>query len=133
MNQTSPARVELSPLERQVFAGLAAIGAIAAAAGMVMSPDRAWASWLLVSYYALGLGLAGLCFVAIHYTAGATWSVAIRRVPEALAGTLPFSLALLAILFIVHPQLYGWTAESFGAGSERALAFKRFWLSRPFF
>ena len=98
-----------------------------------MAPQRMWASWLLVAYNGLGLGLAGLCFVAIHYTTGSTWSVAIRRVPEALAGTLPFSIALLAILFIVHPQLYGWTAESFGAGTERAMAFKRFWLSRPFF
>jgi hypothetical protein len=93
-----------------------------------------WASWLLVAYYSLGLGLAGLCFVAIHYTTGSTWSVAIRRVPEALAGTLPFAIALLAVLFIVHPQLYRWTTDTaFGGGTERALAFKRFWLSRPFF
>ena len=70
-------------------------------------------------YYSLGLGLAGLCFVAIHYATGSTWSVAIRRVPEALAGTLPFSLALLAILFIVHPQLYGWTTDEAFDGSPR--------------
>ena len=107
------------------------------------SPPRPARSWrrpacgragCMVAYYSLGLGLAGLCFVAIHYTTGSTWSVAIRRVPEALAGTLPFSLALLAILFIVHPQLYGWTTdEAFGGSTEKALAFKQFWLSRPFF
>ena len=125
--------VELPASTRMALMILAAIGVISAAAGAFMAPERMWASWLLVAYYALGLGLAGLCFVAIHYTTGSTWSVAIRRVPEALAGTLPFSIALLAILFIVHPQLYGWTAESFGAGTERAMAFKRFWLSRPFF
>ena len=125
--------VELSATTRTALMALAAIGVITAAAGAFMAPERMWASWLLVAYYALGLGLAGLCFVAIHYTTGSTWSVAIRRVPEALAGTLPFAIALLAILFIVHPQLYGWTTESFGEGSERALAFKRFWLSRPFF
>jgi len=125
--------VELAGSARTALMALAAIGIITAVAGAFMAPQRMWASWLLVAYYALGLGLAGLCFVAIHYTTGSTWSVAIRRVPEALAGTLPFAIALLAILFIVHPQLYGWTTESFGPGSERALAFKRFWLSRPFF
>ena len=76
------------------------------------------------------LGLAGLTFVAIHYATGSTWSVAIRRVPEALAGTLPVSIAMLAILFVAHPQLYGWTTEELG--SEPAMAFKQLWLSRPF-
>jgi hypothetical protein len=125
--------LELAASTRTALMVLAAIGGITAVAGAFMAPARMWASWLLVAYYALGLGLAGLCFVAIHYTSGSTWSVAIRRVPEALAGTLPFAITLLAILFIVHPQLYGWTADAFSGGSERALAFKRFWLSRPFF
>jgi hypothetical protein len=125
--------VELPASTRTVLMALAAVGVITAGAGAFMAPERMWASWLLVAYYALGLGLAGLCFVAIHYTTGSTWSVAIRRVPEALAGTLPFAVALLAILFIGHPQLYRWTTESIGEGAERALAFKRFWLSRPFF
>jgi hypothetical protein len=125
--------LELAANTRTALMILAAIGGLTAVAGAFMAPERMWASWLLVAYYALGLGLAGLCFVAIHYTSGSSWSVAIRRVPEALAGTLPFAIVLLAILFIVHPQLYGWTADAFGGGSERALAFKRFWLSRPFF
>ena len=103
-------RVELAPRTRQTLIGLAVIGAIVAAAGAVMAPDRMWASWLLVGYYALGLGLAGLCFVAIHYTAGASWSAAIRRVPEALAGTLPFAAVLLAVVLIARPQLYPWTS-----------------------
>jgi hypothetical protein len=123
---------ELPASTRTAFMALAAIGVITAAAGLALQPTRMWASWLMMAYYCLGLGLAGLCFVAIHYTTGSTWSVAIRRVPEALAGTLPLSIAMLAILFIVHPQLYGWTAGGLGDG-EGPLAFKHFWLSRPFF
>ncbi|HEY3043463.1 MAG TPA: hypothetical protein VGJ39_05540 [Vicinamibacterales bacterium] len=133
MKREAPGRVELPATTRTMFMALAVIGLIAAAAGAFMAPARMWASWLMVAYYTLGLGLAGLCFVAIHYATGSTWSVAIRRVPEALAGTLPFSIAMLAILFLVHPQLYGWTTESVGEGSQRALAFKHLWLSRPFF
>src|SRR5712691_5376345 len=130
---TAASSVSLAPSARAILGGLAAIGLIVAAAGAAFAPDRMWASWLLVAYYGVGLGLAGLCFVAIHYATGSTWSVAIRRVPEALAGTLPFSIAMLATLFVVHPQLYGWTTECLGPGSERALAFKHLWLSRPFF
>jgi len=134
MKVETPRPVELSGSTRTAFMAMAAIGVLTAAAGAFMAPARMWASWLMVAYYSLGLGLAGLCFVAIHYTTGSTWSVAIRRIPEALAATLPFSVALLAILFIVHPQLYGWTTdEAFIGSANKALAFKQFWLSRPFF
>jgi hypothetical protein len=127
-----PTRVDLAPRTRLALMGLAVVGAIMAAAGAVVAPDRMWASWLLVAYYVLGLGLAGLCFVAIHYTAGASWSAAIRRVPEALAGTLPCAAVLLAVVFIARPQLYPWTSPSSFEASP-ALAFKLAWLHRPFF
>ena len=130
---TSAAGVRLATFERQTLIGLAAVGAIVAGVGAALAPDRMWASWLLVSYYAIGLGLSGLCFVAIHYTTGASWSVAIRRVPEAIAGTLPFAVALLAVVFAARPQLYAWTSGSLGAPADGALAFKRVWLSWPFF
>src|SRR5262245_37466198 len=132
MRTPSPRPVELDGSTRTMLMAFAGIGVLSAAAGAFMDPTRMWASWLMMAFYAVGLGLAGLCFVAIHYTTGSTWSVAIRRVPEALAATLPFSLALIAILLIVHPQLYGWTTdEAFINSSEKALAFKQFWLSRP--
>jgi hypothetical protein len=118
---------------RTALIALAAIGALTALAGAFIAPARMWASWLMVAYYALGLGLAGLCFVAIHYTTGSTWSVAIRRVPEALAGTLPFSLAMIAILFIAHPDLYEWLHDEELVAAPERLAFKAFWLSWPFF
>jgi hypothetical protein len=124
--------LELGGTARTTLMVFAAIGAITAAAGAVMSPERMWASWLLAAFCMLGFGLGGLCFVAMEYTTGAHWSVAIRRVPEAMAGTMPLSAALLAILFLVRPQFYAWTASG-AIGSGSALAFKQFWLSRPFF
>src|SRR5436190_3498113 len=124
---TAASSVSLAPSSRATLVGLAAIGLIVAAAGAAFAPDRMWASWLLVIYYAVGLGLAGLCFVAIHYTTGATWSVAIRRVPEALAGTLPITVALLLMTFAARPQLYAWATGSVGSATDSALAFKRIW------
>jgi hypothetical protein len=132
MRHATPAVVELPGTARTVLLALTAIGVVTALAGAFMNPTRMWASWLMVAYNGIGLGLAGLCFVAIHYTTGSTWSVAFRRVPEALAGTLPLGLVMLAVLFIAHPDLYGWTHDETLAGSER-LAFKHFWLNWPFF
>jgi hypothetical protein len=133
-------RVELTSTERLTLTTLAVLGAMDVAAGAVLAPDRMWASLLLVSYYALGLGLSALCFVAIHYTTGASWSVAVRRVAEALAGTLPFASLLLVAVLIARPQLYPWTLWTVsttsgdrGVATDSAMAFKRFWLSRPFF
>jgi hypothetical protein len=127
-------RVKLSGVERLLLVVLVVIGVIAAAAGTTIAPDRVSASVLLVGYYILGVGLAGLCFVAIHYTTGAAWSVAVRRVAESLAATLLLGLVLLAIVFVARPQLYPWMdPDSLGSPEDVALAFKRFWLSQEFF
>src|SRR5262245_13925501 len=92
--------VKLAGKERLTLIGLAVIGVIAALTGGALAPDRLWANVLLVGYYILGAGLAGLCFVAIHYTTGASWSVAVRRVAEALAATLLLGIVLLGIVFL---------------------------------
>jgi len=126
-------QIRLAGAERLALIALAVVGAITAGVGIGLAPDRLWASVLLVSYYIVGVGLAGLCFVAIHYTTGASWSVAIRRVAEALAGMLLLGLVLIAIVFIVRPQLYPWMSATLGSPEDPALAFKRFWLSRSFF
>jgi len=127
-------RVTLSGIERLTLIALAIVGAVTAVVGVSAAPERLWASWLLVSYGIVGVGLAGLCFVAIHYTTGASWSVAVRRVAEALAATLLLGLVLLAVVLLQRPQLYSWmNSGSLGSPADAALAFKRFWLSRPFF
>jgi hypothetical protein len=126
--------VKLVGAERLALLALALIGAITAAIGATVSPDRLWASVLLVGYSILGAGLAGLCFVAIHYTTGASWSVAVRRVAEALAAALLPGIVLLALVFVIRPQLYEWMDPiSFESSADVAHAFKHFWLSRPFF
>jgi hypothetical protein len=125
--------VELATRWRSVFRALAAVGVVTAAVGALTTPDRMWANWLLVSYYALGLGLAGLCLVAIHFATGSSWSVAVRRVPEALAGTIPFAAVALIVVLLERPQIYPWSLGDFGPARDAALAFKRAWLSWAFF
>jgi hypothetical protein len=110
----------------QVFVVL---GALTLAAGIFLAPERIWPNFLLVNYYLLGIGLAGLLFVALLYVTTGAWGVALRRVPEAMTAAIPFAAIGLGILFLVRPSLYSWTQPS----AEAAPAFRRFWLSQPFF
>ncbi|MFB3916177.1 MAG: hypothetical protein ACE14M_05580 [Terriglobales bacterium] len=107
---------------------LAGIGAVTFLAGLIFAPQRAWVNLLLVSYYGLGVALGGAVFIAVQYVSGAAWSVALRRVPEAMAAVLPLGgIGLLAVL-LFRPSLYSWTNAA-----EAMPAFKRFWLDLSFF
>jgi hypothetical protein len=105
----------------------AIIGALLTAAGWLLAPERAWSMVLLFSFLLAGVALAGLAFVALQYVIGATWSVALRRIAEAMALLLPIGgIGVLLVLF-AHPQLYPWTAM------HDLPPFKQTWLSLGFF
>ncbi len=75
------------------FQALAVAGSAALCAGFYFAPQRAWLDFLMASYALICLGLSGLFFVALQYATGAGWSVAIRRVPEAMTAALPVGAA----------------------------------------
>ncbi|HEV2401371.1 MAG TPA: hypothetical protein VGS27_30830 [Candidatus Sulfotelmatobacter sp.] len=110
---------------------LAGIGAATLVAGLFLAPQRIWLNLLLVSYYLLGLALAGMAWIAIQYVSGAHWSTALRRVPEAMAGVLPLGALGIICIVILHPSLYPWTGGVQVEGD--APGFKLMWLSLPFF
>ena len=110
---------------------LAGIGAATLVAGLFLAPQRIWLNLLLVSYYLLGLALAGMAWIAIQYVSGAHWSTALRRVPEAMAGVLPLGALGIICIVILHPSLYPWTGGVHVEGD--APGFKLMWLSLPFF
>jgi len=111
---------------------LIALGAATLVSGFILSPQRVWPNLLLVSFYLLTLSLAGAVFVALQYVTGAHWSVALRRVPEAMSSLIPLGGAGMLILLLVHPALYSWTSPA-AAGGEPEPAFRHWWLSLPFF
>lgn len=110
---------------------LAGIGVATLVAGLFLAPQRIWLNLLLVSYYLLGLALAGMAWIAIQYVSGAHWSTALRRVPEAMAGVLPLGALGIICIVILHPSLYPWTGGVHVEGD--APGFKLMWLSMPFF
>ena len=107
------------------------IGAAVLGLTAVVSPDRAWANLLLISFYLITLGLGGALFIALTNVCGARWNAAFRRVPESLTGLLPAAgVMLLGTLAIRLPE-YAW--HHHGSGGAGTFWFKEAWLSTPFF
>lgn len=110
---------------------LAGIGGLTLLAGLYLSPGRIWPNLLLVSYYLLGLALAGAVWVTLQYVSGAHWSTALRRVPEAMASQIPIGALGILVVLLLRPSLYSWTSGLPSDGG--AIGFKRTWLSLSFF
>jgi hypothetical protein len=114
-----------------LFQGLSMVGMVTLAAGLYVAPLRTWLNLLLVSNYLIGLGLGGLLLVALHYVTGARWSLAVRRVPEAMAAVLTLgAIGILAVL-LGQPSIYPWTDATSQHTSGSSL--QQLWLNRPFF
>lgn len=126
--------LDFSPPPRllELLRGLAALGGITLLVGLFLAPERAWPNLLLASCFLLGLGLGGAFFVALQYVTGSSWSVALRRVPEAMTALLPAGAVGLAVVLVGNPSLYPWLRISW-TGAEGFVAFKQAWLSQPFF
>ena len=114
-----PGRIGLSRLE-QTLAVLAVVAGAAALAYAFSSGDAAlaWSSYLIGAFYALGLGVFGAAWLAILYLARGTWSVTMRRIPEAMtAWLLPGGILAVAVLFGAH-SLYHWSHADVVAQDE---------------
>jgi hypothetical protein len=95
---------------------------------------RFYFAYLLSYLFFLSLALGALFFVLIQHATRAGWSVNVRRVAEALAGTLPL-LSVLAIPILISVALHKGDLYSWAGGhieSEKVLG-KRAWLNPGFF
>jgi hypothetical protein len=106
----------------------ALIGIATLLTGVIVTPQRMWANFLLVSFLLVSLGLAGTLFIALANVTGAGWSVAFRRVPEAMTAVLPFGAAGLLLAFLFHRSTYPWIGEQ-----AELTGFRHIWLDYRFF
>lgn len=109
----------------------AIIGAAILGVTALKAPDRAWANLLLGSYFLVTIGLGGALFIALTNVCGASWSVAFRRVPEAMTGLLPYGGVLLLVALAAHLPKYAW--HHHGNGDAGTFWFKELWLEPKFF
>ncbi|MVN92558.1 quinol:cytochrome C oxidoreductase [Mucilaginibacter aquatilis] len=115
---------------------------------------RTFSNLLLMSYYFVGVCVAGVFFLAYQYMAQAGWSVGLLRIPQAFARVLGVGVVLLLIvvgagLFLTHkesheghevmaPYLYShWATDGLTTeGSpiyDAIIAGKSAFLNKPFF
>lgn len=63
--------IELSEEHTRLLRILTGLGVVTIGFGLWLAPVRVWANLLLVSYYLIGLALAGMVFIALQYVGGA--------------------------------------------------------------
>lgn len=106
----APSHVGL-PSAIKTVAGLAlAIGA--GALGWSFATGHAalaWSTYLIGAFFALGLGVFGLAWVAILNLSGGTWSVTMRRVPEAMTTWIVPGGLLAMLVMLGAGSLYEWS------------------------
>src|SRR5690242_11157549 len=128
----SDRRYELTKNNRLIPMVMMAIGVIAIVVGFMKDPTRTWASLLHNNFYFTALSLSAVFFIAVNYLAQSGWSVAVKRVSEAMAGFLKYGAAgMILIFFLGHNELYSWTRSE--AQLDPILAGKHGFLNLPFF
>ena len=117
---------------KRILVGIAAVGAILTLFGLIIDTGRVRTAGglLLAASWVLGIGLGGLAFVALGYITRAGWSAAIRRVPEAMAGTLPLGAAFMLVALALGPFIYQWMDHDH---HDALLEKKAAWLNSGFF
>ena len=132
------ANYTLTKNNKTIPLAMVAIGVIAIVTGFMTDPTRAWASLLQNNFYFTAIALSGTFFIAFNYVAQSGWSVAIKRVPEAMGGFLKYGAIGMILIFIFgHHDLYFWThAEYYDPKSpeyDHILVGKHGFLNIPFF
>lgn len=101
---------------RNITFVLMAIGLITLIAGFVMDvapegfhgeyhKNRIWANLLVNGYFFMGIALLSTFFMALQYAAEVAWSVAVKRVYEAISSFLPVG-AVIMFLILLAGQLH---------------------------
>lgn len=115
--------------------GLGVAGLLLCGLGLVVEPRQTYASYLAAYATGLSLGLGALSLVMISHVTGARWFVALRRLTEGVAATLPFFAVLFLPLLFGLQELYPWIPplEALGSRVRESVEAKRAYLNVPFF
>ncbi len=95
---------------KSITIGLMSIGLISIIGGLLTTTDnehhtRFWANLLVNGYFYMGIGLLATFFMAIQYVAEVAWSVAVKRVFEAVSSYLPVG-AVIFLIILAAGQLH---------------------------
>ncbi|MEI6667108.1 MAG: hypothetical protein WCP29_03055 [Acidobacteriota bacterium] len=128
-----PGPLKLPGIVHGVSAACVLAGAVAL--GLAFSrgdAELAWSSYLIGVFYALGLGVFGVAWLAILYLSGADWSVSMRRIPEAMTSWLLPGGVLAMVVGLGGSSLYHWWHADLVA-QDRLLTLKAPFLNATMF
>lgn len=130
----SPPHVGALRVGRLLSAGLLStlVGVVLLAIGFAVDRRQAFYSYLTAYSFATSIALGALIFLMICHAMDATWPVALRRIVEPIACTLPLFFLLFLPIALGVGELYPWTHEPSGEHAE-LLRHKRAYLNTPFF
>ncbi len=105
-----PGRLALPGVVQGLSAAAVLVGGAAIAWAFSQGEAQlAWSSYLIGAFFALGLGVFGVAWLAILYLARGEWSVTMRRIPEAMtAWLLPGGVLTMVVGLGAH-SLYHWS------------------------
>lgn len=131
-------KYELTKNNKMIPMIMMAIGIAAIVVGFMTDTTRAWAVLLQNNFYFTAIALSGTFFVAFNYVAQSGWSVAIKRIPEAMGAFLKFGMVGMLLIFIFgHHDLYHWTHSALydkaSPEYDHIMDGKKGWLNIPFF
>src|SRR4029453_3701326 len=101
---------EEHPLHRvqRIAIGVGAGGLLGGARAGFPAPAQPLRSYLVASLFWVGGALGCLALLMIQHVTGGAWGVAIRRLLESGARTLPVMALLLVPIALGMPTLYEW-------------------------
>jgi hypothetical protein len=120
------------------WARLPGVGLAVAGLGLLLAyvygrphPESLLASWLVAFVFFLTIALGCLYFILIHTAMQGAWGVAIRRLAENAAATIPVFALLFLPIALGLPHLYSWSHPE--AAGDALLEWKRPYLNQGFF
>jgi hypothetical protein len=87
---------------------IGAIGLVASAIGAVMDFDQFMHSWLIGSFFCLGMTLGSLALLMLQHLSGGQWGLVSRRVFEAATRTLPIVALFFIPILLGLPVIFEW-------------------------
>lgn len=116
---------------RSLF-GVGIVGLLATGVGYFLEHDQFFFSYLVSFSFFSSIALASLFFVMLQHLTRSQWSVALRRIPEALSSNLWIWGLFIIPVFLGMHSLYHWTHAD-AVAHDPVLQGKAPYLNTPFF
>ena len=110
---------------------IGAIGLVASAIGAVMDFDQFMHSWLIGSFFCLGMTLGSLALLMLQHLSGGQWGLVSRRVFEAATRTLPIVALFFIPILLRLPVIFEWARPE--AVDNAVIQAKAGYLNQGFF